>query len=171
MNYTRQAFIESSGRYNYGLEIKFDDETLRVIAADETLRRHIGDVAYALGERVREAHERADKDAMSSYAKERADILSCFPEGCRHELIVNDYDKNPNRPWMTVYTWVGPFEVGWRKRVIELKWHRTVLYKNIPYGLFDGEDVTRSEAYIHAWGIEKLRDYVQRLMTCEPLRA
>lgn len=82
------------------------------------------------------------------------------------DAIPNEYCGDPTccGPWFMVRTEAGNFKVGWRKRVINLEWagegigsERNLLF------LFRNEDVTKDSSSIHAWGREKLIDYLQRI--------
>ncbi len=51
----------------------------------------------------------------------------------------------------------------WRKRVIEIKWEPSVAG---PADIvFPGEDVTKIDRSIHAWGYDKAKLYIQRLLS------
>lgn len=54
-----------------------------------------------------------------------------------------------------------PLTIGWRKSVIHVDWSASG--KKLP-DLFDGEEVTKSPEYIHAWGYDKLAEYLGKLM-------
>jgi hypothetical protein len=54
-----------------------------------------------------------------------------------------------------------PFKLGWRKRVISIDWSRTNV--SLP-DLFEGEDVTRDDTMIHAWGYDKCAEYLKKLV-------
>jgi hypothetical protein len=70
-------------------------------------------------------------------------------------------------PWFDVTTELGTFKIGWRKRVVCINWNNTVPategYQCLTYKLFEDEDVTKGEGYIHAWGYDKATDYLARL--------
>lgn len=81
------------------------------------------------------------------------------------EEIPNRYDSGPysvNRPWYRVTTPVGHFVLGWRKRVIQIDWSETTV-KSTAAELFPGEDVTKGDRMIHAWGYQKAAEYLKRL--------
>lgn len=80
--------------------------------------------------------------------------------------IPNEYCGDPTccGPWFLVRTEVGNFKVGWRKRVINLEWAgEGIGPKRNLLSLFRREDVTKDPNHIHAWGREKLIDYLQRI--------
>ncbi len=78
--------------------------------------------------------------------------------------IQNRYCNCPHcAPWFLIDTNLGQFTVGWRKRVIHIGWDNQVMSKvDDPLGLFSDENVTKGDSYIHAWGMEKGIDYLQR---------
>jgi hypothetical protein len=66
-------------------------------------------------------------------------------------------------PWLNVTTSIGPFIVGWRKRVIHLEWPSTLNPKTSD-DLFPKEDVTKDRYMIHCWSYEKLGDYLKKIL-------
>ena len=80
--------------------------------------------------------------------------------------LPNEYCQcGVSAPWFSVITEFGTIKIGWRKRVINIDWsgldpkHR----KRDTLSLFDGEDVTKGDDSIHAWGWEKAEDYLRRI--------
>ncbi|MDD5290290.1 MAG: hypothetical protein PHT40_03805 [Patescibacteria group bacterium] len=74
-------------------------------------------------------------------------------------------------PWFTVGTGFGLIKIGWRKRVIKIDWNAMAatlkacnkLPKKSIISLFQNEDVTKGENFIHAWGWEKAEEYLSRI--------
>jgi hypothetical protein len=66
-------------------------------------------------------------------------------------------------PWYKVTTRKGVITLGWRKRVIEISWEPSV--NNEADELFPGEDVTKIGRTIHAWGYDKAKQYISRLLS------
>jgi hypothetical protein len=65
-------------------------------------------------------------------------------------------------PWYTVQVGeITPFKIGWRKRVIQIDWETS--NKGLNH-LFEGEDVTKSSSYIHAWGAAKASEYLSKIL-------
>lgn len=64
--------------------------------------------------------------------------------------------------WFKVNTKWGNIKIGWRKRVILIDWSEC---KKKPNGhkLFDDENVTVDDTYVHAWGWEKCVEYLEKL--------
>ncbi|MCK9416400.1 hypothetical protein M0Q97_07065 [Candidatus Dojkabacteria bacterium] len=100
--------------------------------------------------------------------KEKQELIDLFKN---HSLIfvkeipnqyecVNGFSKH--FPWLEITTTKGIFTIGWRKRVIQIDWSHSIINieaKNI----FSSEDVTMGDKYIHAWGIEKAQEYIDKL--------
>jgi len=68
-------------------------------------------------------------------------------------------------PWFMVTTEKGRIKIGWRKRVIEIDWSESIIPDEAE-DLFAFEDVTKGEKYIHAWGYEKAKEYIDKLLNC-----
>lgn len=104
--------------------------------------------------------------ALQEAHNERHSLLSCFPEPIFVEEIPNGYCGQGccrHLPWFIITTKVGRFKIGWRKRVISIDWSETrgtLLCED----LFDGENVTKGERDIHAWDLEKAKEYINRIL-------
>lgn len=72
--------------------------------------------------------------------------------GCEHCLS-----------WFLVKMPFGQLKMGWRKRVVELTWVDCVM-RHQPD--FSNEDVTQGHRMIHAWGMEKLVEYLKAIKDC-----
>lgn len=60
-----------------------------------------------------------------------------------------------NYPWWLVLTKAGPVVIGWRKRVISIDWSDTPVRKMVT-----GDDVTKGEDHVHAWGYGKAVEHL-----------
>lgn len=101
-------------------------------------------------------------DTQDARQAEREQIVGLFDGPIFVEEIPNGYCSQAccrHLPWFVVTTRVGRFTVGWRKRVISIDWSQTVGTKTSAE-LFSGENVTKGERSIHAWGAEKAREYI-----------
>jgi hypothetical protein len=106
-----------------------------------------------------------DPVKMQEAADERAAILGLFPNPIFVEDLPNGYCSRGccrHRPWFLVTTPIGRIKIGWRKRVISITWDDT----DRPYAdqLFPNEDVTKFNKTIHAWGLEKAKEYLKVLL-------
>jgi len=90
----------------------------------------------------------------------------------RMSAILNQYCGCDHcAPWFNVNTEFGTITIGWRKRVINIDWSKVEeasqacgeFPKPNIISLFADEDVTKGQAYIHAWGWEKAQDYLSRI--------
>lgn len=109
-------------------------------------------------------------DKLANAAKEKADLFALFPGLIFGQDIPNGYCNQGccrHLPWFNITTAIGVFKIGWRKRVINIDWSGTVCQKT-GEELFPNEDVTKSgrgERYIHAWSLEKAKEYVTAIFT------
>ncbi len=123
-------------------------------------------------------HVLLDEDAKAYAAKEKAEILKLFEgKSIFVQEIPNGYGgEDPYYavyPWFIVTTPIGHIKIGWRKRVINIDWTNT-LQKKKAEELFPNEDVTKSGEYdeiryIHAWGYEKAKEYLDIIHKDVPL--
>lgn len=78
-------------------------------------------------------------------------------------VIPNEYCQcDKCAPWFKVNTPDGDVKIGWRKRVISIKWFDN--YKKFTDD-FKDENVTKGfddRRYIHAWSVEKCIEYLLR---------
>jgi hypothetical protein len=102
--------------------------------------------------------------------KNREELIGVFPQPIFVEEIPNGYGPNDpfyrSFPWYRVTTSIGPITLGWRKRVIEIDYSGTTVKVNADQLFTD--DVTRFHRTIHAWGIEKAREYINTLLNYKP---
>jgi hypothetical protein len=74
----------------------------------------------------------------------------------------NGYWNYPDQPmWFVVETRWATLTVGWRKRVIELSYAGDK--SPVPLFSLTNDDVTKSEDTLHAWGYDKLAEYLAEL--------
>lgn len=75
------------------------------------------------------------------------------------EPIRNEYWSDADAlPWYSVKTSIGTIKVGWRKRVIVLDWSDTNAKPD-----FSADNVTQGDSYVHAYGYDKLTEYLRRI--------
>ncbi len=78
-------------------------------------------------------------------------------------LLPNGYSRRSPSPWFLLMTDHGPIKVGARKRVFEINWsHFEIAVDGTE--LFKDEEVTQAQSLVHAWGREKLIEYLRTLM-------
>lgn len=86
------------------------------------------------------------------------------------QRLPNEYYPD-GEPWFNVTTEFGRIKIGWRTHVINIDWsviEKTLkasgkLPKQSIISLFEKEDVTKGDNFIHAWGWEKAQDYLSRI--------
>lgn len=109
---------------------------------------------------------RNDPTAADSARRNREEIVGLFPQPIFVEEIPNGYCSRwccAHLPWFIVTTKVGRITAGWRKRVIQISWEPSA--GETAEVLFPEEDVTKNGRLIHAWSLEKARQYVSRLLS------
>lgn len=157
MNYVKVSSCEASN--NVGIQIlvavPFGRELSEKIS--EEVRRQ----GYKLYDMLQADLEATDPDEIAACEQEGRELLALFDQPIFAEKIPNEYDKS-NRPWFVVTTKIGHIKIGWRKRVIVIDWSRTT-NKGRAVDLFE-DDVTKDAHMIHAWGYEKAKQYIERLM-------
>lgn len=89
---------------------------------------------------------------------------SVYDTGLTFEFLPNGYCSSlswAHKPWFLCHTPDGDIEIGWRKRVISIEWKDN--FKPFDMNIFADEDVTKWDNGIHAWKIEKAREYLKRV--------
>jgi hypothetical protein len=156
---------ESWGTKNFGIELR--------VAVDRELNENDARATYKIMDEIEDVimreTVRTDSEEIVERAEERLKLLACFPvtEKIFIEEIPNGYCSRwccEMRPWYKVTTSHGIITLGWRKRVIELSWEPRVTNGVTADGLFPAEDVTKVAYTIHAWGYEKAKQYISRLL-------
>lgn len=130
-----------------------------------------GDAIDKVKDAILAAQVRLSPDLMARAEKDKEELLSLFPASCHVEELPNGYCSRTcckHLPWFLVVTDIGAVTIGWRKRVINISWERGKRAEE----LFPGENVTKFDRTIHAWGIDKAREYVARILNeALPVRA
>ncbi len=111
--------------------------------------------------------QKIKEDPKSSViaAAEKKGLIDLFPDHIFVEEIPNGYGNMyylRHLPWFIVTTKLGRIKIGWRKRVIEIDWSDSII-KHDARELFPDENVTKGEKYIHAWSLEKAKEYIEAL--------
>lgn len=99
------------------------------------------------------------------------DLKTCFPDLIWAKVIPNEYWGQDSHygfssPWLIITTTKGPITIGWRKRVIVIDWSESDIAASAEE-LFPQENVTKDDWVIHAYGYEKAREYIAKLLTPE----
>jgi len=133
---------------------------------------HVGKFIDEISIALDVAETLTDPTTEGKKDKLREDFRKCFPESIFMEEIPNEYwgSKDPysiTSPWYMVTTSIGHFKIGWRKRVINIDWSKTLCSK-------EGKDIfpeehkenypTVGDKYIHAYGYEKATEYIKKII-------
>lgn len=109
----------------------------------------------------------SSEEFKAQCAEERKELLACFPSLVYVKEVPSEYGNL--EPWYEVTTSKGIITIGWRHSVISIDWSKSdILY----FGevLFKGEEVTgchsyeHNTQYIHAYGYEKAKEYIKKLL-------
>ncbi|CAK0752665.1 hypothetical protein CCP1ISM_470007 [Azospirillaceae bacterium] len=98
--------------------------------------------------------ELKESEAKSIFELAGIKVLRIIP-------ILNQYhsggsgEKQYWHPWWLVKTDYGLVEIGWRKRVISISWEDTKVR-----GIVTKDELTKDEAYVHAYSIAKAVEYL-----------
>ena len=174
LDYTNLVSSESVGSTTGGIGVKILVATTAPInlKSSKYVAGDLHDVAYQALEAVKNALVsavlEADPAMQDRKVRERASVISLFPEPIFVEEVPNGYYGPSDpwgklSPWFVVTTTIGRFKVGWRKRVMHVEWTET-LCKRTADQLFPTEDVTKSDRMIHAWSLEKAKEYVKAIL-------
>jgi len=154
---------EGYGVVNFGLEIKIASDPV------DLKQSQIQDVIYKAARGIKSeiyAAIRAADPKTTEYITENRKLVALFTEPIFVEEIPNGYCSDwccRHLPWFIVTTSVGRFKIGWRKRVISIDWSDTV-ETGFATSLFEDEDVTKIAKCIHAWSMEKAKEYIDRII-------
>lgn len=94
-------------------------------------------------------------------------LQDCFPQKYNYHVIPNEYCSKYccyTKPWLRVHTPIGPIKIGWRKRVINIDWSEVSPLYLISPTVFKDENVTCGEYYVHAWGYDKAKEYIFKIL-------
>lgn len=109
------------------------------------------------------ASKRADLEEKSKAEAEAIMKLAGFTVSRVWELANGYWPRHPDydnvrRPWWLFMTEIGPIQIGWRKRVISIRWDATSVR-----GEVTKDEVTKGDDHVHAWSTEKAVEYLKAL--------
>lgn len=141
----------------------------------ETVKGFFGRRGEELYEELLRLIVQADPATEASAQECVRELVGCFPESERiyTRRLANQYCKQVcclGRPWLQVTTRQGDIVLGWRKCVLSLDWSGSDITATAKE-LFPAEETTKCDRLIHAWGLDKLREYIQRLLTVQGEKA
>ena len=97
-------------------------------------------------------------------------LVRIFPQPIYVEEIPNGYCSRgccAHLPWFVVTTPFGRIKIGWRKRVISIDWSESKVVKT-GSELFPDENTSKGDRDIHAWSLEKAKEYVDTIIRSQP---
>jgi hypothetical protein len=155
---------EAWGKYNINLQITLDVN--REITDKDY--RNASDVAEKLISSIMEESYALDPQNKIDADKERKEILDLFGDRAIFvEDIPNGYCDRyccKHLPWFIVTTTKGKINIGWRKRVLNITWEDSIIPDDAET-LFPEDNVTKFDKGIHAWGLEKAKEYIDKLLS------
>lgn len=166
MEYVQLFAAEGFSRQgSFGIKILVAGSNLPDLSA-EAIAFAAYEAADKVTTEVRAAAIAQDPAALRRAADDKAALLGLFPCRIFVDEIPNGYGQswhNRHLPWFIVTTAIGRFKIGWRKRVIHIEWTETVGTKPAE-ALFADEDVTKADRVIHAWSLEKAKQYIDTIL-------
>jgi len=149
---------------------KFEIELLLDINRElnQTDERNIRESLDALLAKLGEETLRLKPETKTKYEETKAELLAVFGNRMIYAKEIPNgycdcYQCKLTSPWFEVTTAKGVIKIGWRKRVINIDWSASDVEKTAEE-LFSGEDVTKYDKDIHAWGLDKAREYVETIL-------
>jgi hypothetical protein len=158
------------GKGSFGIEIRVSINRPLNDNDEKAMHKIADDVETAIMAETM----RLDTKEAKVKAEIRGRLLALFGEtvddtGAGRNIFVEEIPNGycsrwccSQKPWYRVTTNKGVITLGWRKRVIEIAWQPCVAGK--AESLFPGEDVTKIDWMIHAYGYEKAQEYINRLL-------
>lgn len=163
----KQVHLEEGFWGNYTMGIKIFVDIKRDFT--NTDKENIAKCADALKRALLQESVKLDPKKQNEAAEERKKLLEVF---CEREISVetipNGYCSDyccKHRPWFMITAGRHMIKIGWRKRVIEIEWDESLKHFVKERNLFASEDVTKSDTYIHAWGYDKAKEYIDKLLS------
>lgn len=172
MEYNTLCGIETYNRFGgFGIKILISSEELYHIKHNEKVSRISNEVMNKLLNVMMEAVKDASPKTQIERESNRSQLIDeVFSNLALYvEEIPNEYCNQwccTHLSWFIVTTKVGRIKIGWRKRVINIDWSNTIGTLS-SINLFESENVTKGYKYIHAWSVEKAREYVRKIINSE----
>ncbi len=107
--------------------------------------------------RREEMREKSRAEAQSIMLLAGFDVVRTWELANRYWPDAPTYDS-VRRPWWLFETDIGLIQIGWRKRVINIDWEATSIRIVVTE-----DDVTKDDAHVHAWSVEKAITYLRAL--------
>lgn len=148
---------------NQQIAVKVDAKIERELTKEEEY--YFLEACQKLAKMLRKNTILTDEQEIFHVKEERRQLLECFPQPIYVKEIPNEYEgPDCTRSWFLVTTPKGPIKIGWRNRVINIDWTDSDIKSDANW-LFVAEDTTKMGCSIHAWGYDKCREYLNKLLT------
>jgi hypothetical protein len=153
--------IGSLGRFELEVQLDIGREL------NETDYSNLREFAGKLLEELNAETLRLKPETKVKYEETKKALLDCFGDRAIYaQEIPNEYcdcyQCKQTSPWFMVTTTKGTIKIGWRKRVINIDW--STMNREDAETLFPNEDVTKDDRLIHAWGYEKAKEYINKIL-------
>jgi len=161
----KSVYKHSSVGSNGSLEIEVFLDINRELTDNDNynIREHVEGIVKSIYEESIKLNPKATEQAKT----ERLSLLGVFGERVIFvDEIPNGYCSDyccKHLPWFIVTTTKGRIKIGWRKRVINIDWTDSIV-KEDAETLFPDEDTTKTNCSIHAWGYEKAKEYIDKIL-------
>ena len=154
------------GGKGFGIEINVAAVKLPDLSLD-SIQRAVYQAVKDIEDAIKLEINNADPAVQAESVRNRAELIGLFPTPIYVEEIPNGYCSDwccRHLPWFIITTTIGRFTIGWRKQVISIDWSETI-NKKPASRLFPSEDVTKEDRLIHAWSLDKAKEYINRIIS------
>jgi predicted metal-dependent RNase len=150
--------------YNVSIEILLDINRELTDKDNINLMKCVDELANGLRSETANNDPEIRKDAE----KQKQEILNLFADGSKVFVkeVPNEYCNChicKHMPWFIITTNKGNIKIGWRKRVLCINWDQSGISKTAEE-LFSEEQTTKFDKTIHAWGYEKAKEYLEKIL-------
>ena len=149
---------------NLGIEIMLDlgrelndTDNTNLRECVEMLATKLNEETLRLNPKTKEMYDETSAKLVGLFGERRIFVTEIPNEYC------NCYHCKLTSPWFLVVTGKGAIKIGWRKRVINIDWSASEVTKKADE-LFPDENVTKDFKSIHAWGYDKAKEYIDKIL-------
>lgn len=163
--YERSSIGSVTGETSLILFLRKED--VQLLKKDSSAERDISILTDEIMNVLYRAKILQDPKTTAAVECERKGLLGLFEEPIWVQELPNGYSPKDSYysrfPWFKVYTTKGPITIGWRKRVIQIEWQESDSKVDGKKD-FPSEDVTKEHHLIHAWSLEKAKEYLDKIL-------
>ena len=136
----------------------------------EEMKQSLNESLFRIKETLLVDFYKNDPETILIAQRAKDQLLSCFQgRDIYAKPIKNGYCGLAccsYLPWFEVTTRFGIIKIGWRKHVIVLDWGESAISQTA-CEIFADEDVTKEGRLIHAWSLEKAKEYIDVLFIAQ----